>query len=41
MGKPKYAIVGLGMVTGPYPEGVTARAAEAEAGRQAAEREDD
>ena len=35
MGKPRYAIVGLGMVTGPYPEGITARAAEAEAGRQA------
>jgi len=35
VGKPRYAIVGLGMVTGPYPEGITARAAEAEAGRQA------
>ncbi len=33
----KYAIVGMGMVTGPYPEGVTARAAEAEAGRLAIE----
>ena len=31
----KYAIAGLGMVTGPYPEGITARAAEAEAARLA------
>jgi acetyl-CoA acetyltransferase len=35
MAKARYAIVGLGMVTGPYPEGITARAAEAEAGRLA------
>ncbi|MDE3113596.1 MAG: thiolase family protein [Chloroflexota bacterium] len=35
MTTPKYAIVGLGMVYGPYPEGVTARGAEAEAGRLA------
>src|SRR5579859_6178208 len=37
MTKPKYAIVGMGMVTGPYPDGVTARGAEAEAGRLAIE----
>ncbi len=35
MAAPRYAIVGLGMVTGPYGEGITARAAEAEAGRLA------
>ncbi len=33
----RYAIVGLGLVTGPFPEGVTARAAEAEAARLAIE----
>src|SRR5438067_69560 len=33
----KYAIVGMGMVTGPFPEDVTARAAETEAARQAIE----
>jgi acetyl-CoA acetyltransferase len=37
MTAPKYAIVGMGMVTGPYPDGVTARGAEAEAGRLAIE----
>ncbi len=31
----KYAIVGLGLVTGPFAEGVTARAAETEAARLA------
>jgi acetyl-CoA acetyltransferase len=33
----KYAIMGLGLVTGPFPEGITARTAEAEAARQAIE----
>jgi acetyl-CoA acetyltransferase len=31
----KYAIAGLGLVTGPFPEGITARAAETEAARRA------
>jgi len=35
MAAPRFAIVGLGMVTGPYPEGITARAAETEAARLA------
>src|SRR5919202_3466921 len=33
----KFAIVGTGIVNGPYPEGLTLRAAEAEAARQAIE----
>ena len=31
----KYAIVGLGLITGPFDDGITARAAEAEAARLA------
>jgi acetyl-CoA acetyltransferase len=33
----KYAIVGLGLVTGPFPQGITARAAESEVARLAIE----